>query len=506
MSATTFPEARGRGGYRDQLSERWAIETWTLAAILLVAGLNFFWQLGSSSYFIDEAFSVIHSLPALHTIWNFILHQRGGETTPPTYFLFLHEWIARTGSQAEWVTRLPSAVASVGVVGATYWMARAFVDRRLALAAAALCALSPLVLSYAQEARAYIFTVLACVLCVGATVRASQRVDGRIRLLAVGALAAILAVWLHYTAVSVVLPLIVWVGSTSTFTPRQRFVFIAACLAGFVSVLPILLDQYHNSAGLGAIKGPINLANIVSVVGTPFAERVGTPVDVRTVVGALVALTAVVVLLVARRPGVRHRQLLAALGTFGVIALIAVDLTGQHILITRYTAIIAPFLLTAIVAACTQLPRPAAAAIVAGTLAVAIAGVVGDHSRSGFYAPVRQVVEYIQPKQRAGDFLLSPGIPLTDTPIFYYLTRLTRPKLHFLGLHDPAVPVIFRLHRRVWLVDKPRAATRSATIRMVAPLLRRYHFHAAEVRTFSTSIALGVVLAVRNPPHAPGQS
>jgi hypothetical protein len=30
-----------------------------------VAGLNFFWQLGSSSYFTDEAFSVLHSLPSL---------------------------------------------------------------------------------------------------------------------------------------------------------------------------------------------------------------------------------------------------------------------------------------------------------------------------------------------------------------------------------------------------------------------------------------------------------
>ena len=165
--------------------------------ILLGAAGNFLWQLGSSSYFTDEAFSVMHSLPSFGTMFSRVAHT---ETTPWTYFLFLHEWLIRTGTQAEWVTRLPSAMAGVALVGAVYWMAGAFVGRRVALGAAALCAISPLIQCYAQETRVYVFVMLAAVLSVGATVRACHRPEGRTRLLILGAASAVFAMWLHYTA------------------------------------------------------------------------------------------------------------------------------------------------------------------------------------------------------------------------------------------------------------------------------------------------------------------
>jgi 4-amino-4-deoxy-L-arabinose transferase-like glycosyltransferase len=493
MSATTFSEARDRGRYPERLSERWAVRTWALPAILVLAGLNFFWQLGSSSYFIDEAFSVIHSLPGFHTMLHAIGHT---ETTPYTYFLFLHEWMALTGSQAEWVTRLPSAVAGVGLVWATYWMAGAFVERRAALCAAALCAFSPLVLSYAQETRVYVFLMAACVVSVAATVRASQRTDGRIRLLALGAASAFVALWLHYTAISVVLPLIVWVGTRSTFSVRQRAAFIAPCLIAAGTLLPLLLEQYHYNPNGGAILGAVNFRNVASVVGTPFASRVGTPVNVRTVVGALVVLAAVPAVLLSPRRRVAQRGLLVAVAIFGVLALIAVDLTGKHILITRYTTITAPFLATLIVAACVQLPRVAAAVLAIAAAVVALAGVIDNHSPRQFYAPVREVVEYIAPHQRPGDFMLSPGYPLTDTALFYYVTRRTHPKLHFFGLHDPGIAHAFRTYKRIWIVDNPPKATDASAVASVRRLLRRYRWHEVETRVYSTSLNLGLLLTL----------
>src|SRR5205085_2989190 len=109
-----------------------------------------------------------------HSLFGVIAHT---ETVPYTYFLFLHGWIALTGSHAEWVTRVPSAVVGVGLVASVYWMARAFVERRVALGAAALCAISPLIQSYAQETRAYIFLAVAVTIAVGATVRGCQRTE-----------------------------------------------------------------------------------------------------------------------------------------------------------------------------------------------------------------------------------------------------------------------------------------------------------------------------------------
>ena len=491
MGAVSITTPKVRGGYRDSIAA-WT-DRWALPLILVVAGFNFFLQLGSSSYFIDEAYSVIHSLPSFHSMFHLIARS---ETTPYTYFLFLHEWMIRTGSQAEWVTRLPSAVAGVGLVWATYWMATVFVGRRPALAAAALAALSPLITSYAQEARVYVFLMLAVVVSVGATVRAVQRTEGKNRYLILGALTAFLAVWLHYTALSVVLPLVVWVATRSTLTVRQRAAFIGVCLLGIGTVLPVLLEQYHYTPNGGAINGPINWNTLVSVVGTPFGTRVGTPVDPRTVVAALVVLAAVLVLLFSPRKRVNDRALLATLGAFGVLVLIALDLTGKHILITRYTTITAPFLITAIVGACAQLPRTAAVALVAPAVAVSLWGVVHDHRPAGFYPPAREAIDYIAAREHPGDFMITPGVPLTDVPLFYYDTRRMRPKLHYFGLTYGNIPMAFRTYKRIWVVDWPQSATNAGALAAIRPILQWFNYRAASVRVFSTSIPFGVVLAV----------
>jgi len=135
-------------------------------------------------------------------------------------------------------------------------MAGAFVERRVALWAAALCAISPLIQSYAQETRVYVFTMLALVVAVGATVRACHRPKGRIPLLTLGALSAFLAIWLHYTAASVVLPLTVWVVTRSELSWRERAGFLAACVVAQATVMPLLLEQYHYFPNGGAIAGP----------------------------------------------------------------------------------------------------------------------------------------------------------------------------------------------------------------------------------------------------------
>ena len=494
MTATSFSAGGVRGDSLDRLGER--AERWALPAILVVAGVNFFWQLGSSSYFIDEAFSVIHSLPSFHTMFHVIGHV---ETSPYAYFLFLHEWIIRTGSQAEWVTRLPSAVAGVVLVAAVYWMSRALVTRRVALGAAALTAISPLIQVYAQETRVYIFLMVAVVVAVGGSVRAAQRTERQLSFLMLGAAASFLAIWLHYTAFSVVLPLAIWVATRTELSRRGRVMFVATCLAGLGTVLPLLLEQYHYYPKLVPIAGAINGRNIVSVLGTSFATRVGTPINARTVIGALVMLCALAVLLVPHGRQVRQRILLVALCAVAVLGLIGVDLTGKQLLITRYTAVVAPFMVTAIAVACWRLPRTGAAALAIAAVAISAVGLIDDHQTSGFYPPARQVMDYIVPREQPGDFMLTPGFPLTDTAIFYYDTRPGRPKLHFLGLHDPAQRIIFGRYKRIWLVDNPRHATDAAALKFVEPLLRKYHRRAASVALFNAALPLGVVLAVRVP-------
>ncbi len=325
--------------------------------------------------------------------------------------------------------------------------------------------------------------------------RAGHAAERRTPLLVLGAASAVVAIWLHYTAVSVLLPLAVWVGMRKTLSPRQRIAFIAACVIAFAAVTPLLLQQFSIFPNGGAIKGAINLNNVVSVIGTPFGTRVGAPVSVRSVAGALVVLWAVLSLVIWRQKPLTERWLLVALGVFGVLGLFVLDLTGKHILITRYTVVTAPFLLTLIAAACFRLPAPGGASLAIAAVAVAIAGTVDDHSTSGFYAPTRPVVEYIRSRERPGDIILSPEIPLTDTPIFYYDIRKLRPKLELLGIHDPRIPMVFRQHKRIWLIVWPRKATDASVLAKLRRQLPHQHFRTSEIHFWSTSIPLAVLLA-----------
>ena len=57
--------------------------------------------------------------------------------------------------------RLPSTLAALALVVVTYRLATLLLGRRAGLVAAALTAMSPLVLSYGQQVRAYIWVVLS---------------------------------------------------------------------------------------------------------------------------------------------------------------------------------------------------------------------------------------------------------------------------------------------------------------------------------------------------------
>ncbi len=272
--------------------------------------------------------------------------------------------------------------------------------------------------------------------------------------------------------------------------------------------MPLLLQQYGYFPNGGAISGAINWNNSVSVIGTPFGLRVGVPLNLWSIAGAVTVVCAVTILLLApRRKRVSAPGLLVALAAVGALGVFVLDLAGKHILITRYTAATAPFVVTAIAAACAVVPRRAAVFLAGAAVAASVAGLVVNHSRSGFYAPARPVVEYIASKRQPRDVMITAGYPLVDVPIFYYDTRLLRPRLHFIGLGDPRVPVPFRRRsRRIWIVDSPASATRAAAIGIVEPLLRAHRYRVANLRLYTTSITLAVMLAVPERRSGPGAS
>jgi hypothetical protein len=70
-----------------------------------------------------------------------------------------------------------------------------------------------------------------------------------------------------------------------------------------------------------------------------------------------------------------------------------------------------------------------------------------------------------------------------------------------LSLRTPGVRDAFRRYKRLWIIDRLRFATPASAIRRIQSLLNRYHRHAVDFRVFSTSVNLGVVLAVPKNGH-----
>ncbi len=147
-----------------------------LAAVLALAAVVYFVGLSRSSLFMDEVFTWNASRHDLARVFDEV---GGAEVTPPLYYLLLHLWLGLTGGHSELILRLPSALCGVGLVAAVHWLGTVVADRRVGLTAALLTALSPLVLQYAQEARAYAPLMLAATVAVAAGVTLAREPQRR---------------------------------------------------------------------------------------------------------------------------------------------------------------------------------------------------------------------------------------------------------------------------------------------------------------------------------------
>ena len=134
---------------------------WVLILLVLLAFGRGVWELGEKSLWWDESLSYhrAQAPPAYVLSGQIILTDNTAEVTtidnhPPLYFAFL--WGAvRLFGHSEFSLRFLSLVALVLIVPLLYATGKRLGDDRLGLGAAALGAVSPMYLWYAQEARMY---------------------------------------------------------------------------------------------------------------------------------------------------------------------------------------------------------------------------------------------------------------------------------------------------------------------------------------------------------------
>jgi Dolichyl-phosphate-mannose-protein mannosyltransferase len=150
--ATVTPSAR-------RFASRLRIDDTTIQAVVALtagAALLRFLALSTQSYWYDEAITVELVRRPFSAMLGAVPQS---ESTPPLYYVLAWIWSQIFGTDEAGLRSL-SAALGTATVPATYAAGRQFVSRRSAFVAAALVAVSPLLVWYSQEARAYALLVL----------------------------------------------------------------------------------------------------------------------------------------------------------------------------------------------------------------------------------------------------------------------------------------------------------------------------------------------------------
>lgn len=200
--------------------------------------------LSLQSLWYDETFTLaVVEQDSLGKLWDQV---RLSESTPPLYYAITWAWERLIGSTSDAALRAPAAIAGVLCVPAVWLAARRFAGERVALGAAALTAVSPVLVSYSLNARAYPLLVLLGCLSLWAVGEALARREPR--WLAIWALLAAACLWTHYYAgflVAAELGVLLW----RLPGMRLRVAGAAAVVgAAFAPLLPLLADQRDERA------------------------------------------------------------------------------------------------------------------------------------------------------------------------------------------------------------------------------------------------------------------
>ena len=142
-----------------------------LGAVLLIAAVLRLATIGAQSAWLDEGYTVA---VARHTIGYIIAFTAQHDTHPPLYYVALHLWLQLSGAGVV-QARLLSLLCGVGAVAALYALAQALFDRATALCAALLLSVSPLTTWYSGEIRMYAMAALWALLALALLVRAISR-------------------------------------------------------------------------------------------------------------------------------------------------------------------------------------------------------------------------------------------------------------------------------------------------------------------------------------------
>ena len=387
--------------------------------LAIAACALFLWKLGAPSFFIDEVMSVTEAKAALaHTLSIVATH----ETSPPTFAVLLHYWLRLTGADSEFMLRLPSAIAGVGLVLAVWRLGRMLANRRTALIAGILTATSPLVLQYAQEARVYIFLMLGAVLSVIAAIKAVETVSRRWLWISLALI--VLTGSLHYLGWIFVFPIVGWLTLQSRFSRRERLLFASVVSLAACAWIPEAVAQFslYGNGGLG-IWGALSRHNVQDVLAAPVIGRAAVPHA--TLLGLLMLAATLGLLLPVSDRVLRHRVVIAVGALVPVSAILALGVLGKDVVFPRYVTCGVPFILLASAAMLRHIRARSVLFVCVGVML--LANLSGDRlsdRTSAFFPDARSAAAVIERSQRPGDLVVPAGLHIGSyIPLAYYASE-----------------------------------------------------------------------------------
>jgi hypothetical protein len=213
-------------------------ETAIVGALTLL-GLALRLRLVGNSLFGDElsTYSIVHG----HGVATILrtLNGHSVDLTPPLYFLLT--WLTtRAGSSPE-TFRLVACAAGTATIPLTYLLGRRTVGRLPALIGTVLVALSPFLIFYSTEARAY--ALVMCLVLASSLALLEALASNRLRWWLGYAVFECAAVYSHYTAIFALGAQLLW--ALFTHRPRRRPLLVAnlAAAIGFAPWLPALIKN-----------------------------------------------------------------------------------------------------------------------------------------------------------------------------------------------------------------------------------------------------------------------
>jgi len=207
--------------------------------VLTIAGLFLrFYNLGYNSLWLDEATTYNISLQSFDGIWQTIA---SGEFNPPLFYWVEH--IMLVFGNSEIILRFIPAVLGILSIPVFYLVGKEFLDRNTGIIAAAACTVSPFLLYYSQEARAYSMMLFFVALATLFFLKAMKS-GNWIHWVLFGIFSA-LGFWTHFYAIVmigalVLYALIVWAPKIRTELDNLKLL-VAGVIVFVVLCFPLIL-------------------------------------------------------------------------------------------------------------------------------------------------------------------------------------------------------------------------------------------------------------------------